>query len=68
MKWREVARKLVKSKFTKGRKSRHYQIYNCPCSNKEHPVGVTNHLPDECRQMGNVKRQLGPHLDNFLRV
>lgn len=65
MKWREVAKKLTKIKYSPGKKERHYLIYNCPCSNKEHPVGVTNHLPDECKQMGNVKRQLGPHYEEF---
>lgn len=35
---------------------------------KSHPVGVTNHLPDECRQMGNVKRKLGPHYKDFQKA
>lgn len=65
MKWREVAQKLVKLKYTKGRKGTHFLIYNCPCPNNDHPVGVTNHLPDECRLMGQVKRQLGPHFEDF---
>lgn len=63
-----MARKLTRIKFTKGKKTTHYQIYNCPCPDSDHPVGVTNHLPGECRQIGHVKRQLGIHAEDFQKA
>ncbi len=60
MKWSEIIKKIKKVKYTPGKKVTHYTIWNCPCPNKAHPVGIGNHLTEECR-FGGLKRQLGSH-------
>ncbi|OGG29421.1 hypothetical protein A3A63_02395 [Candidatus Gottesmanbacteria bacterium RIFCSPLOWO2_01_FULL_46_9] len=64
MRWNEVIRKLKKLKFKEGVRKTHYTIWNCPCTKEAHPIGVGNHLTEECRFNG-LKRQLGPHADDF---
>lgn len=67
-KWRKVLQKLIAIGYTKGVMSKHRTIYNCPCPNHEHPVGVeTNHLCDEAYPY-DYKRKLGPHLKDFGKV
>lgn len=66
MKWNEVTKRLKKIKYSKGARTRHYTIWNCPCTIEEdsHPVGVGLHPTEECR-FGGLKRQLGPHAKDF---
>ena len=64
MRWNEVIKRLKKIKFTPGYRTRHFTIWNCPCPNMNHPVGVGNHGSEEAR-FGGFKKQLGPHLDEF---
>lgn len=61
MKWSEVRKKIKKIGYKEGEKTNHFTTWNCPCINGEsHPVGLGNHLTEECR-FGGLKRQLGPH-------
>lgn len=67
MRWNEVIKKLKKIKYKEGTRTRHYTIWNCSCQDKNHPVGVGNHLTEECR-FGGFKRQLGPHAKEFGKI
>ncbi len=66
MRWSEVIRKLKKIKYKPGTRKTHYTTWNCPCpiSGETHPIGIGNHLTEECRFEG-LKRQLGPHKQEF---
>ncbi|OGE00047.1 hypothetical protein A3J17_05170 [Candidatus Curtissbacteria bacterium RIFCSPLOWO2_02_FULL_40_11] len=64
MNWRQVERKLRKINYTKGERSKERIIYNCPCPDKSHPVGVGLH-PSQEAYPHDYKRKLGPHLDDF---
>lgn len=64
MKWKQIERRLKKIGYSKGEKSNHRTIWNCPCFNKEHPVGVENHPSKEAYPY-DYKRKLGPHLKQF---
>ena len=64
MRWKEVIKRLKKIKYKEGVRKTHFTQWNCPCPNMEHPVGVGNHLTEECR-FGGLKRQLGPHANEF---
>ncbi len=69
MRWRKVLQKIIRIDYKLGKKSNHFDIFNCPCQDKLHPVKIeTKHLPDECRLFDAIKRQLGPHLQDFLRA
>lgn len=66
MKWSEITKRLKKIKYSVGDRKTHFTVWNCPCSGTErHPVGVGNHLTEECRCKGLIKRQLGPHFKDF---
>ena len=64
MKWSEITRKIKKIGYTEYKRVTHYTTWNCPCPNKEHPVGIGNHPNEECR-FGGLKRQLGPHAEEI---
>lgn len=64
MRWNEVIKRLKKIKYSPGDRKTHYTVWNCPCSDMSHPVGVGNHQTEEARFEG-FKRQLGPHLKDF---
>jgi len=61
----EIIKRLKKIGFTKGRTSRHSTMWNCPCSEKNHVVGVGNHPSDECWFLPQVHKRLGPHIGEF---
>lgn len=67
MKNNEIIRRLKRIKYKEGVRTRHYTIWNCPCTEGiTHPVGVGNHPSDECYFKG-IKKQLGPHYDQFMK-
>ena len=68
MKWSKVTQKLTRIKYIKWRKATHFTIWNCPCGDKVHPVGIGNNPAKECRLGGYLKRQLGPHYEDFLKA
>lgn len=69
MKWRKVLQKATGIGYSLSKKSNHFDVYNCPCLDKLHPIHIeTKHLPSECRLIHAVKRQLGPHYKDFLKA
>ena len=64
MTWRQVAKKLRKIGYAEGVRTRERTIYNCPCENKAHPVGVINH-PSKEAYPWDYKKKMGPHWKNF---
>lgn len=67
MTWKSIEKKLRRCGFTKGEKSRHRTIWNCPCTTMEHAVGVENH-PNKEAYPYDYKRKLGPHLECFGKI
>lgn len=67
MKWRQIEKKLRRIGFTKGEMSTHRTIWNCPCADKSHAVGVENHPAKEAYPY-DYKRKLGPHLKDFGKI
>ena len=67
MNWRQVSKKLRKVGYTEGARSNERTIWNCPCPDKIHPVGVINHPSKEAFPF-DYKRKLGPHLKSFGKI
>lgn len=67
MNWRQVAQRLRKIGYSEGPSTRHRTIYNCPCPNHDHPVGVGHHPTQEAFP-NDYKRKLGPHLKDFGKI
>ena len=66
MKWSKVIQKITRIHYVKYRKATHFTIWNCPCFDKAHPLGVGNNPAKECRLENQLKRRLGPHYQDFL--
>lgn len=64
MNWRQVEQRLRKIGYTKGEESKERTIWNCPCEDKAHPVGVGKH-PSKEAYFFDYKRKLGPHKKAF---
>lgn len=67
MKNNEIAKRLKKIGYIEGARVRHYTIWNCPCADKSHPVGVGNQPAKESYFKG-YKKQLGLHARDFGKV
>jgi len=67
MKNNEIIKRLKRIGYKPGVSTRHTQIWNCPCPDMSHPVGVGHHPARESYFKG-YKKQLGPHLKDFGKI